>query len=347
MKEQDNIRTRQCPDCYLCGAPGRPLYQGLKDRLFGVPGIWNLKQCTDPDCSLVWLDPMPVEEDIGRLYTNYFTHVPDVSAKKQRNLKSRLKDATLAYAFDYPERIPEGWVRVFGKMMSKSHLIQERLGHDIMWLNGRWRGRLLDIGCGNGRFLAQMRKLGWDCVGFEPDPVAAEVALKRHRLEVFHGVLEEAGLQKRSFDVITMAHVIEHLPDRSRTLKICHQLLKENGLVVIATPNISSLGHRMFKSAYVHLDPPRHLYIFSLGSLCNCVNSSGFEVKKVWTSANSAPAMWARSRLIKKEGFCSFDLTDLPHRYTKVEGNLFWAVEHMATKLLPLGEELVLIAKKR
>ncbi len=57
--------------------------------------------------------------------------------------------------------------------------------------------------------------------------------------------------------------------------------------------------------------------------------------------------MWARSRLIKKEGWCSFDLTDLPRRYTKIEGNLFWAVEHMAIKLLPLGEELVLIAKKR
>jgi len=54
-----------------------------------------------------------------------------------------------------------------------------------------------------------------------------------------------------------------------------------------------------------------------------------------------------RSRLIKKEGWCSFDLTDLPRRYTKIEGNLFWAVEPMATKLRPLGEELVLITKKR
>ena len=347
MKRQDNIRTRQCPDCYLCGAHGRLLYQGLKDRLFGVSGMWDLKQCAAPECGLVWLDPMPVEEDVGRLYTNYFTHVPDVSAKKQRNLKSRLKNSTLAYAFDYPERIPEGWVRVFGKMLSKSHFIQERLGRSIMWLNGRWRGRLLDIGCGNGRFLAQMRKLGWSCVGFEPDPVAAEVARKRHRLEVYHGLLRETGLQKGAFDIITMSHVIEHLPDPSRTLKICHQLLKENGLVVIATPNISSLGHRIFQSAWRGIEPPRHLFLFSVASLRNLARSAGFEIKKIWTSANSAQVMWARSRLIKKEGFCSFDLTDLPHRYTKVEGNLFWAVEYMATKLLPLGEELVLIAKKR
>jgi len=347
MKAEENIRTRQCPDCYLCGTAGRPLYQGLKDRLFGVSGMWDLKQCANPDCGLVWLDPMPVEEDLGRLYANYFTHVSDVPAKKQRNIKSRLKDATLVHAFDYPEQMPEGRVRVFGEILSKSHLIQERLGRGIMWLNGSWRGRLLDIGCGNGRFLAQMRKLGWDCVGFDPDPIAAQVAKERYGLEVYHGVLEKADLQRRSFNVITMTHVIEHLPEPSRTLKVCHQLLKENGFIVIATPNISSLGHRIFQSAWRGIEPPRHLFLFSVASLRNCVRSAGFEIKKIWTCANSAPVMWARSRLIKKKGFCSFNLTDLPRRYTKIEGNLFWAVEHMATKLRPLGEELVLIAKKR
>lgn len=60
--------------------------------------------------------------------------------------------------------------------------------------------------------------------------------------------------------------------------------------------------------------------------------------------ANYVPEMWVRSWLIKKGG--SFYITDLPCRYTKVEGNLFWAIEDMATKLRPLGEEFVLIAKR-
>ncbi len=347
MRAEDDIRTTECPDCYLCGTPGTPLYQDLKDRLFGAPGTWNLKQCGEPDCGLVWLDPMPIEEDIGRLYANYFTHVPYVPSENQRSFKTRLKDAILAHAFGYTELMPDGWLRVVGKTLARSSLVNERVGRSIMWLRGNWRGSLLDIGCGNGRFLSQMRNLGWNCVGFETDPAAVQVAREHYGLEVYHGMVEEAGLQERLFDVITMSHVIEHLPDPSRTLKACHKMLKKNGLIVMVTPNISSLGHRMFRSSWRPLEPPRHLFLFSVASLRRCTSSAGFEVKKIWTTANAAPVVWARSRLIKKEGFCGPDLTCLPRRYTKVEGNLFLAVEHVATKLLPLGEELVLIAEKR
>jgi hypothetical protein len=63
-----------CPNCYLCGTGGEPLYEGLKDRLFNAPGEWNLKRCPNPECGLLWLDPMPLEEDIGMAYETYFTH---------------------------------------------------------------------------------------------------------------------------------------------------------------------------------------------------------------------------------------------------------------------------------
>ena len=71
---ENEIRTYLCPDCALCGVKGEPLYQDLKDRLFGVPGKWNLKKCPNPDCGLIWLDPMPLEEDIGKAYIRYYTH---------------------------------------------------------------------------------------------------------------------------------------------------------------------------------------------------------------------------------------------------------------------------------
>src|SRR5207247_693113 len=58
--------------CFLCGAVGAPLYGGLQDRLFGVPGIFSFSQC--PECRFVWLNPRPIREDIPKCYTNYFTH---------------------------------------------------------------------------------------------------------------------------------------------------------------------------------------------------------------------------------------------------------------------------------
>lgn len=71
---ETTIRTRPYPNCYLCSTLGKPLYQGLKDCLFGAAGEWNLKKCPNPECGLVWLDPMPIEEDIHKAYQNYYTH---------------------------------------------------------------------------------------------------------------------------------------------------------------------------------------------------------------------------------------------------------------------------------
>ena len=70
----DIIRTAPRPACYRCDVQGLPLYQELEDRLHGAPGKWDLKRCPNHECGMVWLDPMPVEEDIAKAYQNYYTH---------------------------------------------------------------------------------------------------------------------------------------------------------------------------------------------------------------------------------------------------------------------------------
>ena len=68
------IRTCSRERCFLCGRPGTVVYQRLCDRIFGAPGEWSLKKCPAKDCGLVWLDPMPTEEDILKAYQDYYTH---------------------------------------------------------------------------------------------------------------------------------------------------------------------------------------------------------------------------------------------------------------------------------
>jgi hypothetical protein len=68
------IEVQSVTTCYLCGAEGHILYGNLRDRLFGAPGEWNLKKCPDAKCGLIWLDPMPVEADLHKVYENYYTH---------------------------------------------------------------------------------------------------------------------------------------------------------------------------------------------------------------------------------------------------------------------------------
>ncbi|MGH7782111.1 MAG: hypothetical protein ACREQR_20040, partial [Candidatus Binataceae bacterium] len=95
----DEIRSRTCPNCYLCGASGQSLYEGLRDIWFGSPCAWSFKRCSAEGCGLIWLDPMPLEEDIGKAYENYSTHLPTepVQSKRRRLHRRAIDLAKSAY----------------------------------------------------------------------------------------------------------------------------------------------------------------------------------------------------------------------------------------------------------
>lgn len=75
------IRSRRCGRCYICGTDGKWLHKNVVDHYFGAPGIWSFRRCANHECRLIWLDPMPLEEDIGIAYKDYLTH-EDYSAPK-------------------------------------------------------------------------------------------------------------------------------------------------------------------------------------------------------------------------------------------------------------------------
>ncbi|MDP1786512.1 hypothetical protein [Nitrosomonas sp.] len=72
--QPDRINTETSSACYMCGKQGKIVYRNLADRLFGAPGEWTSKKCTDADCGIVWLDPRPTIDEIGKAYQNYYTH---------------------------------------------------------------------------------------------------------------------------------------------------------------------------------------------------------------------------------------------------------------------------------
>src|SRR5262245_2250303 len=68
------IRTEARTTCILCGSQGEPLYRNVPDAYLKVPGLWNLKKCPQPECGLIWLDPVPIKDDLHLAYATYFTH---------------------------------------------------------------------------------------------------------------------------------------------------------------------------------------------------------------------------------------------------------------------------------
>ena len=133
---------------------------------------------------------------------------------------------------------------------------------------------ILDIGCGTGEFLALAKKENWHTFGVEPNENAREkTALKNIHVT---SSLEKVGQQK--FNVISLWHVLEHLPDLQNQIKKITALLKDEGTLLIAVPNYKSYDAKHYKENWAAYDTPRHLWHFSQNSISQIFKEHKFKV---------------------------------------------------------------------
>jgi len=158
-------------------------------------------------------------------------------------------------------------------------------------------GKALDIGCGQGTFLQLLKEEGWECRGTELTEESAERASRRG-IPVSVGEFDPARFPPHSFDLISLWHVLEHLRDPRRTLASLPGLLKRGGVAAISTPNMDSLQAEVGKGKWFHLDPPRHLYLFSPRTLGRRMESLGFRLVALHHfSMEQNPYGWLQSLL--------------------------------------------------
>jgi 2-polyprenyl-3-methyl-5-hydroxy-6-metoxy-1,4-benzoquinol methylase len=143
------------------------------------------------------------------------------------------------------------------------------------------KGRILDIGCARGVFLSGMLENGWDTFGLELDEETASYAKNILGLNIKTGELADANFENDFFDVITIWHVLEHLPDPFLTITECKRILKPEGLLVIAIPNFDSLQAKIFGKHWFHLDVPYHLYHFNMKNLRLLLEKNSFKIIKM------------------------------------------------------------------
>lgn len=354
QEDRPMIRSQPHLDCYLCGAQGKSLYQGLNDRLFGAPGQWNTKQCPNPDCGLLWLDPMPIEDDIGQAYRTYFTHRQTARAadrpRRGRFRRVKLfyrearKEGYLANKYGYQSDTLASWKKGLGMLMYLHPRRRADLDGRVMYLPAKPDGRLLEVGCGSGRMLKFMQQLGWQVEGIDVDPGGVESA-KSKGLPVTLGDLEAQQYPHDHCDAIIMSHLIEHVHDPLQLLRECHRILKPHARLVIVTPNSQSWGHRIFQNNWLALDPPRHLYIFAGKSLHKLADEAGFHGLELSTTSRGAKDLFMASRAIQRTGHHVWG-TRQP-RAVRAWARRMQLIEWAMLKLKPdVGEEIVLMARK-
>jgi 2-polyprenyl-3-methyl-5-hydroxy-6-metoxy-1,4-benzoquinol methylase len=143
------------------------------------------------------------------------------------------------------------------------------------------KGKILDIGAGTGDFLLECKNQNWDILGIEPNEKAKTTAVGKG-IKIGDTIEQ---LESNSFDVITMWHVLEHVPDVEHQVAELKRLLKPSGTIIIAVPNFKSYDANHYKSNWAAYDVPRHLWHFSkiaIEKLFEKQNMNLAEVKPMW-----------------------------------------------------------------
>ena len=334
------INTINNQTCYVCEGVGSPLYQNLEDKVFDTPGEWSMLYC--PKCKLSWLNPQPNPEEIHKIYKSYHTH----NVSKLRwflSLTNPIRVNILRKYYGYQEFDGLMENNLISKLLSNLPLLIEVVGMGILHLDASKKGKLLDVGCGTGQFLFSMQTLGWEVQGIEVDEQAASIAREEYKLNVSIGALREENFPEKAFDIITLSHVIEHVLDPIELLSECRRILKPSGKLILTTPNMESLGHRLFHENWRGLEVPRHMMVFSTRSIELCIHRAGFKLETIQSSERMARDIYNASRIIQYQS--SFEETSGFYYSAKtLEGWFFQTFERIINSLLKnAGEEIYLI----
>jgi len=236
-------------NCNFCGADDSELVLESGDRLCGVEGTFRLVRCRK--CGLIHVNPRPTADELARYYPDdYLPYTPAI------------------------EDEPSLWRR-----LDRRYGLYRRCRAVISRADGP--GRLLDVGCATGVFLDGMRRRGWRVWGVDINAKVAQYARERLGLDVFVGQLEEAAFPARSFDVVTLWDVLEHVPDPRRTLTEVARILRPGGLLVLSLPDPDCLEARLFGPYWAGWDVPRHLHLFPLPVLERLLDEIGFQGAEV------------------------------------------------------------------
>ncbi len=272
------METKACP---VCRAAGPVFYAQGRDRLFDlVPGIFNLYRCRE--CGCVFQFPMPEDSALQSFYPDRYWW-----SEERPELDPSIRIGKLGVERIYDEELQgTSWfARLFNRMeeLYREFVVADhvRFLRTCAGKGGNFGKLLLDIGCGSGTFLHVARRYGFLPHGMDASPRAVEIAGKLYDLPVRCGEIGSEVWSDCRFDLVTMFHVLEHLPDPGLGLRFARRLLKPTGMLIVQVPNLASIQARVLGRCWYGLDVPRHLINFTPKGLGLLLSREEFEFELV------------------------------------------------------------------
>lgn len=236
------MKLDQCP---VCNSEKTKHILTAKDYL--VTGE-NFQIDSCQECGLRFTNPRPDDDQLAGYYDSeeYISH-----SDEDNSLVGRLYKIARSFA-----------------LKRKRKLIEKLSPNE----------RLLDVGCGTGYFIDYCKQNGWQVNGVEPNDLARSQAEEKTNIKIQQDLAEVKG----SFGVITLWHVLEHLPNLEETLNQLKSILAPGGVLIIAVPNFEAYEATTFKEYWAAYDVPRHLYHFNLKSVQSLTKKNGLKIARTY-----------------------------------------------------------------
>lgn len=258
----------------------------------------DIVKCSN--CDTVYLRTRLKKESMELLYQSYNTDAPQMFLPKDQN---EIKNSLLRR--DY-------WIK------------------EIMLYTDK-RGNILDIGCGWGAFLDNARSYGFTPRGIEITKKGADFAKSKLNIDATSDQFLDTDLEKNSFNVITLNHVLEHLPEPQKAVGKIYELLEPGGIFCGIVPNVESLCSFFMGESWEWLDPFYHYVHYSPSTVQKHLEGVGFKIEKIYTASGD----YNRTELgnVIKQYYRPADNAFVPEIIRKIEANM-------------QGEEIRFIARK-
>jgi SAM-dependent methyltransferase len=252
MKGIKNADLKKVDKCPLCGTLHYEELYLTHDRHYGIEDLFCIVKCVK--CELVFLDPMPTECGLVKLYPeDYYSY--QYFFIQEKPLVNFIKKILLLNISTKDPKFPAP-------------------------------GKILDIGCGSGKFLYSAREKGWDAYGVEVSSTGAKLGKEAAGLKIFSGTLLESNFSNSFFDYVRSNHSFEHLVNPNEVLGEIYRILKPDGKLMIGVPNIDSFNAKLFKQYWWYLGAPVHTFNYSTKTLVTMLEKHNFIVEKINYNSN-------------------------------------------------------------